>query len=242
MMSDRRNAEKCRRVVMTVAGVSASGVAVGFFNYSAFGMDPFQVLAHGLWNLTPLSYGTFYTIFSLLLFIFVLIMDRKKIGLGTVINMFLLGYITEFFSWLLLKLFPDGGLFLRLIMLIIGITIMCLAAALYFTANMGVSVYDAVALCLSERTPIKFQFCRIGSDVVCVVIGFIFGAQVGLGTIITMFFTGPLINIFQQVLAIPLIRGRNPITYNIRKLYLTTKKAIKQKRLRRRLMKGKANL
>ena len=41
MMSNKRNSEKCRRIVMTVAGVSASGVAVGFFNYSAFGMDPF---------------------------------------------------------------------------------------------------------------------------------------------------------------------------------------------------------
>ena len=228
-MSDKKKSDKIRRIVMTVSGVSASGVAVGFFNYSAFGMDPFQVLAHGLWNLTSLGYGTFYTIFSLLLFIFVLITDRKKIGLGTVINMFLLGYITEFFSWFLAWLFPDGGLFLRLIMLIIGITIMCLAAALYFTANMGVSVYDAVALYLSEHTPVKFQFCRIGSDVFCVALGFFFGAQVGLGTIITMFFTGPLIHIFQETLAIPLIRGRNPVAYSIRKLYLSVKKALRQK-------------
>lgn len=228
-MSAKSKSDRLRRIVMTVAGVSASGIAVSFFNYSAFGMDPFQVLAHGLWNLTPLSYGTFYTIFSLILFIFVFMADRKKIGLGTVINMFLLGYITEFFSWLLARLFPDGGLFLRLIMLIIGITIMCLAAALYFTANMGVSVYDAVALCLSERTPIKFQFCRMGSDVICVAVGFFFGAQVGLGTIITMFFTGPLIHIFQETLAIPLIRGRNPVAYSIRKLYLSVKKALRQK-------------
>ena len=63
---------------MTVVGVSLSGVAVGFFNYSAFGMDPFQVLAHGLWNLTPLGYGTFYTAFSFILLILVLITDRKK--------------------------------------------------------------------------------------------------------------------------------------------------------------------
>ena len=136
-MSMEFTSEKLRRVVMTVAGVTASGVAVGFFNYSAFGMDPFQVLAHGLWNLTPIGYGTFYTIFSLLLFVFTLVMDRKKIGLGTVINMFLLGYITEFFSWLFATLFPGGGFFFRLIMLLIGITIMCLAASLYFTANCG---------------------------------------------------------------------------------------------------------
>ena len=69
-MSGKMKSEKLRRVVMTVAGVTASGVAVGFFNYSAFGMDPFQVLAHGLWNLTPIGYGTFYTVFSLFLFVF----------------------------------------------------------------------------------------------------------------------------------------------------------------------------
>ena len=229
-MSGKMKSEKLRRVVMTVAGVTASGVAVGFFNYSAFGMDPFQVLAHGLWNLTPIGYGTFYTVFSLFLFVFTLLMDRKKIGLGTIINMFLLGYITEFFSWLFAVLFPNGGFFFRLVMLLIGITIMCLGASLYFTANMGVSVYDAVALCLSERTPIKFQYCRIGSDVICVAVGFFLGAQVGLGTVITMFFTGPLIHVFQQILAIPLIRGRNPVAYGIRKLYLTCKKALKQRR------------
>lgn len=228
-MSDKTKSEKLRRAAMTVAGVTASGVAVGFFNYSSFGMDPFQVLAHGLWNLTPLGYGTFYTIFSLLLFLFTLIMDRKKIGLGTIINMFLLGYITEFFSWLFAYLFPNGGFFFRLVMLIIGITIMCLGASLYFTANMGVSVYDAVALCLSERTPIKFQYCRIGSDVICVAVGFIFGAKVGLGTVVTMFFTGPLIHLFQEILAIPLVRGRNPVAYNIRKLFLLIKKGLKQK-------------
>lgn len=211
--------EKMKRIIMTIIGVSLSGVAVGFFNYSAFGMDPFQVLAHGLWNLTPLGYGTFYTAFSLLLFILVLIADRKKIGLGTLINMFLLGYITEFFSWLLLELFPKGGSVFRLLMLLAGLVIMCLAASLYFTADLGVSVYDAVALCISERTPIPFQFCRISSDVICVVVGFIFGATVGVGTLAAMLLTGPLIHIFQEVLAIPLLRGRSPIFCQIRRSF-----------------------
>ena len=107
---------------------------------------------------------------------------------------------------------------------------MCMGASLYFTADLGVSVYDAVALCLSERTPIKFQYCRIGSDVVCVVVGFIFGAKVGIGTLVTVFFTGPLIHIFQEILAIPLIRGRNPITLQIRLLYRKIKHSGKKKR------------
>lgn len=40
--------EMTRRVLMTIAGVTLSGFSVGMFNTSAFGMDPFQVLAHGV--------------------------------------------------------------------------------------------------------------------------------------------------------------------------------------------------
>ena len=229
-MSGKMKSEKLRRVVMTVAGVTASGVAVGFFNYSAFGMDPFQVLAHGLWNLTPIGYGTFYTVFSLFLFVFTLLMDRKKIGLGTIINMFLWDISQNFFPGSSPYCFPTAD-FSSALLCCLSALPLCAWGLLYILQpNMGVSVYDAVALCLSERTPIKFQYCRIGSDVICVAVGFFLGAQVGLGTVITMFFTGPLIHVFQQILAIPLIRGRNPVAYGIRKLYLTCKKALKQRR------------
>ena len=41
---------------------------------------------------------------------------------------------------------------------------MCIGSALYFTGNLGVSTYDAVALILSEKKVAKFQYCRIVSD------------------------------------------------------------------------------
>ena len=57
--------EKRRRIFMTVVGIGLSGISVGMFNFSDFGMDPFQVFAHGIWNLTSIGFGTFYTILSL---------------------------------------------------------------------------------------------------------------------------------------------------------------------------------
>ena len=51
--------EMKKRLIMCVAGVFLSGVAAGTFGFTAFGMDPFQVFAHGLNNLVPLSYGLF---------------------------------------------------------------------------------------------------------------------------------------------------------------------------------------
>ena len=81
--------EMKKRLIMCVAGVFLSGVAAGTFGFTAFGMDPFQVFAHGLWGLTPLSFGTFYVILNGILLGFMAVFNRRMIGLGTLINLFL---------------------------------------------------------------------------------------------------------------------------------------------------------
>ncbi len=203
--------EKAKRIIMTVAGVSLSGFSVGMFNYSSFGMDPFQVFAHGVWNLTNIGFGTFYTILNCLMLIVVFLADRKKIGLGTFINIFVLGYMVEFSSWLFEFLLPDKNIYYRVILLIAGIIVLCFASALYFTADMGVSTYDAVAIYMAEHKVAKFQYCRIATDVICVGIGFFLGAIVGVGTLFAAFFMGPIIAFFKRTIAEPLRYGRRNV-------------------------------
>ena len=76
---------------------------------------------------------------------------------------------------------------------------------------------DAVALVWSQRqSKIKFAYCRVICDLVCVALGVIllliagkdfseiFGS-VGIGTIITAFFMGPLITFFNVHVAQPML-------------------------------------
>ena len=200
--------EKFRRVIMTVFGVMIAGFSVGMFNFSAFGMDPFQVFAHGICTHIPLGYGTFYSILNLIMLIFIAIIDRCKIGLGTFINVFLLGYVVQFSSWLFETWIPNPTFGLRIIFLIIGIIVMCFGSSLYFTGDLGVSTYDAVALILSEKKVVRFQYCRIVSDLVCTILGYLLGATVGIGTVITAFFMGPIITVFNRNVSIPLRYGK----------------------------------
>lgn len=193
---------------MTVIGVLVAGFSVGMFNFSAFGMDPFQVLAHGIWMHLPLGFGTFYAILNLIMLVFIFFIDRHKIGLGTLINIFLLGYVVEFSSWLFATRITDPTLVTRASMLAIGIVILCFGSSLYFIGDMGVSTYDAVALILSEKKIARFQYCRIGSDLICTIVGFALGATVGVGTLVTAFFMGPIIAFFNQQVSIPLRYGK----------------------------------
>lgn len=131
---------------MSVIGVVICGVSVGFFKRASFGIDPFQSMMSGLAAVIPISFGLLYVIVNLCLLLFSLINDRSKIGIATFINLFLLGYIVDYSHQFILKLFPELGIAGRLIMLVIGVVILCLSSSLYFTADLGVSTYDAVAL------------------------------------------------------------------------------------------------
>lgn len=203
--------EKTRRILMTICGVLIAGFSVGMFHFSVFGMDPFQVFAHGIWMALPegiLGYGTAYAILNLLMLIAIFQADKSKIGLGTLINIFLLGYVVEFSSWFFAMLIPAPSFVIRAVILVIGIVVMCLGASLYFTADMGVSTYDAISLILSEKKKWNFQICRISSDLFCTAVGFALGAAAGLGTLATACFMGPLIAFFKRTIAEPLRYGK----------------------------------
>lgn len=204
------------RLTMTLTGVLLCSIAVGFFKCSLFGVDPFQCFAMGSWGKfgAMLSYGTYYTLISLVMLAVDWFLDRHYIGIATFINLFLTGYIVDFSQHTINQLCPEPGLPLRAVFLAVGVVLMCFASSLYMTADLGVSVYDAIPIVISNRKGWPFKFVRISSDLVCVAIGTVcvlagaVGAPLpGLGTIITAFFMGPLVDFFNRKFSRPLLDG-----------------------------------
>ena len=209
--------ERKRRIVMSLAGVVICAVSVGIFKLAALGVDPFQSLMSGLDAMIPIKFGTLYVIVNVVLLLFSLIADRSRIGLATFINLFLLGYITQFTYEFLQGVFPEPSMVFRVICLVIGIVVICFGSALYMTADLGVSTYDAVAIVMSSKWKWgKFKYIRICTDLVCVILGcllFVLAGNpigkiptiAGIGTIITAFFMGPLIEFFNEKIARPMM-------------------------------------
>lgn len=217
-MKDRRISLK--RVVMCAIGVMISAVCVGAFKLAAMGVDPFQSFMSGMDAFVPIPFGTLYVIVNAVMLLFALVFDRHYIGIATFINLFLLGYVVEFSYATLQALFPDPGMITRIISFVFGFVFLCLGSSLYITADMGVSTYDAVALIMSNTWKMgKFKYIRIATDFVCIALGiglFLLSggavsgitAFVGLGTILTAFFMGPLIDLFNRIVAQPLLREK----------------------------------
>lgn len=211
---------RTRRILMSLLGVIICAVSVGIFKIAAFGVDPFQSFMSGMDQLIPIGFGTLYVIVNVVLLSFTLLTDRHYLGVATFINLFLLGYITEYTYVMLQRILVNPAVWVRVICLIVGIVVICIGSSLYMTADLGVSTYDAVALVLATKYKIgQFKFIRICTDFVCVALGvtlfLIAGGKVGeiptiagIGTIVTAFFMGPLIEFFNEKIARPILKEK----------------------------------
>lgn len=199
-----------KRILMAFIGVIVSGIAVGLFRNARFGTDPFQVLVNGISNqISFIDFGTLYMVINLLMLAIIFILNKHHIGISTFVNIFLLGYVVQFSDDMVAEMVGETpSMAVRIALLIVGLVILCFASAMYFTADLGVSTYDAVALILTERRLGKFRYLRITTDLICVVIGFLLGAIVGAGTVVTAFFMGPLIDFFNIHAARPFLYGK----------------------------------
>lgn len=208
---------KTKRLLMSVLGVFTGAASVGFFKLAAFGVDPFQATMSGFEQLFPIGLGPLYVIVNVCLLLFALIFDKHYIGIATLLNLFLTGYVTDFTHDLLLSAFSQASLLIRMACFVVGFVVLCFASSVYMTADLGVSTYDAVALILTNKWHLgKFKYIRICTDVVCVVLGIcLFLLEkgdfrdiptfAGVGTVLTAFFMGPLIDFFNRKVSVPML-------------------------------------
>lgn len=196
-----------RRLVMSATGVGLTGVGVGVLQATRLGVDPYTSFVSGFQNLMHLPYSVTYWIVTACLLVTAFIFGRRLLYIATVLNLVFLGLIADGVRFLLEPVLDGAQLPLRLVFLVIGLLILGFSAALYYTADLGVSAYDAQALMLHQNIVRRgpFRYCRIFTDAVCTAVGFVLHADIGIATLITALFMGPLIDLFTKTVALPLL-------------------------------------
>ncbi len=211
-MEERTSSRLGRRVPAILGAHILMGLAVVLMRLSLFGNDPFSCMNLGYAGVTGLSYGTCVIIFNLALIIPVALLDRSYLRFGTLINMFMLGLIADFWYALIgdLSIFAEPDLSLRAMLLAGGVVLTCFSCSLYMSSRLGMGPYDAIGWILAERSGgrVPFRIVRILIDACAVSIGFACGSIVGVGTLVMACGTGPLIEFFNQKVSLPLLYGK----------------------------------
>lgn len=207
-MDKHESSQKWKRIAMSFFGVIVTGFCIGAFQKANLGADPFTCFVTGIANIFHSTYSTFYIIVTGALLVGVFFVEKHYIGIATVINLFFTGMAADFMRNILDNIFPAPGMAARFVMMLFGIFGTCFAASVYFTVDLGVSAYDAWSLIAANKYKLMpFRLCRIASDSVCVLTGLIFHVTIGVGTVITALFMGPVVQWFNTNVSEPFLYG-----------------------------------
>ena len=198
-----------RRTLVMLLAVIFMGIGVGFFMLAAMGSDPFSTLNLGVSSKIGLSFGTWQVFLNVIMLLAIVFVDRSKLGIGTIGNMFLVGFAADITGWVLRQFIEASALGIpaRVGMTLLGVAMQLVGCSFYVTCSLGMAPYDCVSYIVPERTKIPFRWWRIFTDAVCVGIGFACGASIGIGTLIMAFGTGPILPLLNKYVAEPLLRA-----------------------------------
>ena len=198
-----------KRILMMLIGNVILGTGAGMLRAADFGVDPYQCFVLGIDNLLKLGYGTTFVVVNAVFLVLMLVFARRMLNLGTLVNMFFLGYIIDFSHSICMNITPLPSVLVRVVYFIVSILLITFSSAVIYTADMGVSTYDWIALKTAEAQKIvSFKWCRVGTDLVCVIVGLVFSIIPGIGTIVTAFLLGPLVSFFRTYCSEPFLYGK----------------------------------
>ncbi|OFI49084.1 hypothetical protein BG261_04205 [Floricoccus tropicus] len=195
-----------KNVIIILIGLIIMSIGSSILRSAGLGVDPFTAMNIGLSNHVGLSLSVFQIIVNVLILLYVYKYDKAAIGLGTILNMLLVGYFIQLFS-AIFKPYSQTmshSILLQVISLVAGIALFTLGCAVYMATNQGESPYDAVAPTICKQTGKSYSPVRKTQDIIVVIIGFFAGGPIGIGTIICAFGCGPLISIWTAVVQKPI--------------------------------------
>ncbi|MEG2668775.1 MAG: hypothetical protein RR920_07685 [Lachnospiraceae bacterium] len=202
---------KWKQIIMAFIGTVIASICVGALKHVALGTDPFNSGIVGLANLFHTTYGVAYLGVIGSLLVLVLFVDRHYIGVTTIFNLLVVGYLVDWATVVFQQWVPTPTLLIRCMIFLVAMIVLCFGCSFYITADLGVSSYDALALILADKKVLPFKYGRIGGDLICVAIGFSFHATIGIGTLITACFMGPIIDFFNVHVSTLFLNGGQQI-------------------------------
>ena len=207
-----------RQVVLMIVGHIVLAFGAVAFAFSALGSHPFYTMIYSaemvLLPFSPqLTYANLMVALNIICFIIQCLCARRYIGIGTLFNAFLYPYIYDGCARLLDLMHLPTTLAMRIVLLAVGTVLLALGISLYQAADAGVAPYDTMAFVIQKYSHLPFFWSRMILDGTCLAVtaiillskgvslidaGF---ATIGVGTLISVFCTGPFIRFFDRTIS-----------------------------------------
>lgn len=177
------------RLLQLLIGLFLYGLGIAMMMRGPLGVAPWDVLTLGIKKHVNLDVGTIIVLTSIVVLL-LWIPLRQRVGLGTIANALLVGVATNV-GLLLVPEMPNYVL--GVLMFLGGLVVLAIATAIYISADFGPGPRDGLMTGLVARTGGKIWIVRTLIEGSVLVIGWLLGGAVGIGTAIFAFGVGPLV-------------------------------------------------
>ncbi|MFD5147631.1 YitT family protein [Streptomyces sp. NPDC058401] len=199
-LAQLRAGRTARRVPQLLLGLAGYGASVMMLVESGLGTASWSVLTDGTAKTLGISFGWATNLISLLVLL-AWIPLRELPGLGTVLNVAIVGFAADATAVVL----PAAeGTPAALAYLALGLLALGFFDALYLGAQYGSGPRDGIMTGLVRLTRLPVAAVRTGIEVSVAGLGWLLGGTLGLGTVIVALCTGPLIGWFLPRLTVRL--------------------------------------
>lgn len=193
-----------KKFLVSLTGIVILGFGVAVFKLSNMGCDPFNGMNMAVSENLPITYANYHVIISLVFFAIQIIWARHMIGISTIIDALLSGYITTFFYNVFLRIYIPNNMISQIILMFFGVAICSLGLAMYLSSYSGASPYDSLPFILNKHFPkVPYVCCRVFVDgmsaVICILAGGIGYHYFGVGTLVCALGVGPMVQFYNNI-------------------------------------------
>jgi uncharacterized membrane protein YczE len=182
-----------------VVGLFIFSFGVHLTIFANIGLAPWDCLGMGISYHTPLNYGISMTLIALCV-LGVDLLLKEKIGFGTIIDALLTGNFVQFFNNV--NPFPlNDNLWIGILIMLAGFVFMALGMAVYMKSEQCCGPRDALLVGLGKRMPkVPIGIVEVILWAVVLAIGWLLGGPVGIGTLISTFGAGLMMQLVYMVI------------------------------------------
>ena len=183
-----RLGHRLRRLVL---GLVLCGLGIALMVAADLGLGPWDVLHQGVSRNTGIPIGTVGIVVGVVVLLGWIPL-RERIGLGTALNVVVIGVTIDL---TLLLLDTPGPLWLRVVYLLLGPLLFGIGSGYYIGAGLGAGPRDGLMTGLARRG-FPVHGVRTGIEVGALVVGVLLGGTAGVGTLVFALSIGPLVHVF----------------------------------------------
>jgi uncharacterized membrane protein YczE len=164
------------------------GVGIALMAHADLGLGPWDVLHQGIAQRTGLTLGVVNILVgAAVLSLWVPL--RQRPGTGTVLNVLVIGVVVD----VTLALLPDlGAVPVQILAMVAGVVLMGVGSGLYIGAGLGPGPRDGLMTGLADRGH-TVRSVRTALELTVLVLGWLLGGTVGVGTVVQAVAIGPLV-------------------------------------------------